>query len=386
MLAGAVLGDPGTIELGDRESLLSDASARSWQTAGEPEAVGRISGVIQARWDANIRQQDAARSVDDFESGFEMRRVRIKLDGHLPVEGSDDRIIYEIETQFSRSTGNLQVFDAYGGYQTERFRLRVGQLVAPLIRESQIVVPKRQALDLSPTSTIFGLRGPAFRSQGVEGRWREGDWSFAGMLNDGSGSGVTTFAGGESDIGFTSRVERKFGDGWARFGDETSFPGQEPALLLGAAWHFALGEGDADGDGVQAESFVEARWTADASFEADGWSLAGAAYGLHRGDQGQDHINWYGAMGRGGFFVTEDTEVFSVYSWATGEDGEGTLSVLFAGATRYIVGHTVKAQADVGYAFETVPPVFASSSRGLLADAPGERGQVILRAQVQLVY
>lgn len=373
-------------DLADRASLLSDASDRSCSALDESGAAARISGIIQARFDANLRSQDAAQSVDDFESGFEMRRVRIKLDGHVPIEDSDDRVIYEIETQFSRSTGNLQVFDAYAGYETERFRLRVGQLVAPLIRESLIVLAKRQALDLSPTSTIFGLAGPAFRSQGVEGRWREGDWWFSGMVNDGSRSGVTTFAGGESDVGLTARVERKFGEGWSRFADETSFRGQEPALLLGAAGHVALGEGDADGDGVQAESFVEARWTADASYEADGWSLAGAVYGLHRADQGQDHINWYGAMGRGGYFVTDDTELFSVYAWVTGEDGEGTLSVLFTGATRYIVGHTVKAQADVGYGFDRVPGVFASSSRGLLADAPGERGQVILRAQLHVTY
>ncbi|MEL6311330.1 MAG: hypothetical protein AAFQ17_03025, partial [Pseudomonadota bacterium] len=198
------------------------------------------------------------------------------------------------------------------------------------------------------------------------------------MIGDGDRGGNTSFEADEGDVGVYARIERKFGDdGWRRFRDFTSRRGQENALLLGAAGLVTVGETDADGDGLQLESFYELIGSADVSFEGDGWSSAVCAF-LCRMFDVSGHIAHY---------VSDDLELFSQYSWMTGEDSAGELSTLVTGFNRYFTeGHTLKLTADVLYSFSEITAANSSSSRAILQDAPGEDGQVVLRAQFQLTF
>ncbi|MEO1718182.1 MAG: hypothetical protein AAFR76_13850, partial [Planctomycetota bacterium] len=67
----------------DEPALLADAERRASLLGQDLYDDPRINfgGTVQLRFNANIRQQDAAESVDDFESGFLIRRGRIKLNG-----------------------------------------------------------------------------------------------------------------------------------------------------------------------------------------------------------------------------------------------------------------------------------------------------------------
>lgn len=348
----------------------------------DPPAV-EVGGLLHVRWDANVRQQDDAGSVDDLESGFALRRARLTVDGDIWDDGATR---YSIQTETSRSTGEVFLLDAALVHTRGAWRVRAGQFRVPFSREASVGASRRLAVDTSPVTGIFGFSDPSFRSSGVEARRREGAWSVSVMLNDGDGGGGLDIVAGETDAGVTARAERLFGGSWSRFDDLTSRRGEELAVLLGAAWHGAVGEGDADGDGVARESLAEARWTVDATVEGDGWTVFGAVFGLHRMDQGRDGVQWYGASGHAAAYISETTELYTQYSWATGEDGEGTLSTVVAGVNRYIAGQAVKLQADVGVALEPVSGVFASGARGILPDAAGERGQVFARTQVQVAF
>ena len=208
------------------------------------------------------------------------------------------------------------------------------------------------------------------------------------MLADGNRGGNRSFEADEGDIGVYARVERKFGeDGWRRFRDFTSRPGQSDALLVGASGLVTVGETDADGDGNQRESFYELIGSADVSYEGDGWSAFVASNIMHRSAQTADDLNMFGVSGHIAHYVTDDLELFSQYSWMTGEDSAGELSTLVTGFNKYFTeGHTLKLTADVVYSFNEITAAYASSSRALLQDAPGEDGQVVLRAQLQLIF
>lgn len=374
----------------DESALLQDAQQRAsllgMDLYDDPRF--NIGASVQLRFNANFRQQDAAQSVDDFESGFTMRRVRIKMDGELPLEDSDGVVPWELETETNRNSGSKFILDAWFGYEEGNWRVRMGQYVPPLTREQMVSMSRRMAVEVSPVTGAFSTSGAGGRTQGIETRYRNDDWSLFLMLADGDRGGNRSFEADEGDIGVYARVERKFGeDGWRRFRDLTSRPGQSDALLLGASGLVTVGETDADGDGFQRESFYELIGSADVSYESDGWSAFAASNILHRSAQGVDDMNMFGVSGHVAGYVTNDFELFTQYSWMTGEDSAGELSTLVTGFNKYFTeGHTLKLTADVVYSFNEITAAYASSSRALLQDAPGEDGQVVLRAQFQLVF
>lgn len=386
---GRVLADEPAVsaELGER--LLKDASSRGsiLQPSLFDDPRFNIGGTIQLRYNANFRQQDAAQSVDDFESGFLMRRVRIKMDGEFELGDSEGVVPWEIETETSRSSGNVFVLDAWFGYETGNWLFRGGQFVPPLTREQLVSNSRRMAVEVSPVTGAFSTNGAGGRTQGVEARYRDDTWSFTVMVGDGDRGGNADFQNDEGDIGVYARLERKLGeDGWGRFRDFTSKRGSSNALLVGAAGLVTVGETDADGDGLQREAFYELIGTADVSYEGDGWNAFVASNILHRSAQGVDDMNMFGVSGHVGHYVTDDLELFTQYSWMTGEDSAGELSTLATGFNKYIVGHTVKLSADVLYSFNEITAAYASGSRALLQDAPGQDGQIVLRAQFQLGF
>ncbi|MEM1071427.1 MAG: porin [Planctomycetota bacterium] len=369
--------------------LLTDAATRPslLQSGRAPDPGFDIGGTIQVRYNANFRQQDAAGTVDDFESGFLIRRARIKLSGELDLNDADGTLPWVLQTDTSRSTGNVFLLDAWSGYETGNWRFRGGQFIPPLTREALVSNSRRMAVEVSPVTGAFSTSGAGGRTQGVEARYRNDRWSTSVMVGDGDRGGNRSFEADEGDIGLYVRVERKIGeDGWSRFRDFTSKRGSDNAVLLGAAGLVTVGETDADGDGLQAESFYEFIGSADMSYEGDGWNAFVASHFRYRSAQAVDNSTMFGVSGHVARYVRDDLELFTQYSWMVGPDSDGELSVLVAGFNKFIVGHTVKLTADALYSFNEITDAYASSSRALLQDAPGERGQVALRAQLQLLF
>ncbi|MEL7484761.1 MAG: porin, partial [Planctomycetota bacterium] len=319
--------------------------------------------------------------------GFLMRRVRIKMNGEFEFEDSEGVVPWALQTETNRSNGNTFVLDAWFGYETGDWRFRMGQFLPPLTREQLVSNTRRMAVEVSPVTGAFSTTGAGGRTQGAEARYRDDDWTVTIMVGDGDRGGNRSFEADEGDVGVYARVERKFGDeSWRRFRDFTSKRGSENAFLLGAAGLVTVGETDADGDGNQRESFYELIGTADVSYEGDGWNAFVASNILHRNAQGVDDINMFGVSGHVGHYVTDELELFTQYSWMTGEDSAGELSTLVTGFNQYFTGHTLKLTADVLYSFNEITAAYASGPRALLQDAPGEEGQVVLRAQFQLVF
>lgn len=346
----------------------------------------KLNGLVQSRFNANFLDQDAAQTVDDFESGFEMRRVRIKASGELDAGDTEATLPWEIEVDTSRSSGSVFLLDVYVGYEDGPWRFRVGQFVPPLTREQLVSNTRRMAVEVSPVTAAFSTSGAGGRTQGVEARYREGDWQATVMLADGDRGGNRSYAADEGDFGLYGRLERKIDGDWGRFRDLTSKRGSELAWLFGAAGLATVGETDADGDGQQLESFVEFIGSADISIEGNGWNAFAATNIRHRSAQAVDDVNQFGASGHVAAYVTDDVELFTQYSWLTGEDADGDLSVLVAGFNKYFAGHSLKLTADAGISFEPITDAYASGSRALLEDALGQDGQIFIRAQLQMEF
>lgn len=376
-------------ERSGHEELLADASARTsllGQAVANEDFPITIGGLVQSRFNASFLDQDDAQTVDDFESGFEIRRARLKMTGELDNGDHEATLPWELELDASRASGTVRLLDVYVGYENGPWRARVGQFVPPLTREQMVSNTRRMAVEVSPATAAFSVTGPANRARGADVRYRSGDWGLTGMISDGSGGANTSFSQAEGDISFVARLERKQGDDWGRFRDLTSKRGSELAWLAGLAGLATVGETDADGDGSQFESFYEFRGSSDVSIEGNGWNAFVAGHFLHRSAQAVDDITRWGASGHIAAYVADDVELFTQYSYIAGEDDEGDLSVLVTGFNKYISGHALKFTADVGVSFNPITDAYSSGSRALREDAPGQDGQVFLRGQLQLVF
>ena len=169
---------------------------------------------------------------------------------------------------------------------------------------------------------------------------------------------------------------------WKRFKDFTSFPSDEPAVMLGAS----VGLIESDPRLPEEINDSTLRWTVDLSAEAGGANFFVAFVGNRVDPDQGPTLDQYGLVVQGGAFVSDTTELFARYEMGDADDGSPMLSLLTIGATEYIHEHALKVTVDLGYAFDEVTGFWSSSGAGWLTDSSGQDGQVLLRAQFQLLF
>jgi len=260
-------------------------------------------------------------------------------------------------------------------------RFRVGQYVAPFSREEMVSSSRRLASDYTLANNYFTLE----RTQGVDYRYREGDWGFQVMYGEGAREKNTPYTM-DADYGLTARVERKSEADWKRHDDFVGWRGEELAWLAGAAGHISGGEIDADGDTIVDDTYTDLRGTVDFGVEGDGWNAFGAFFMQNLDAENVDTITAYGLTIQGGVFVADDVDIFAQYGWADDDADRGTLSVITVGTNYYIHGHVLKLTVDANYAFDEITSTYNSGSRGFRTDAMGESGQFVLRTQLQALF
>lgn len=335
-----------------------------------------IGGRIQFRFIAN-RRDDAE---EHFATGFQIRRTRLNIRGDLPLEFS-----YAAELDLNRAGGAAQVLNAFfEGPLGEGLRFRAGQFVIPLMRERSTHDTMQLGMERSVLNDVFD---PGF-TQGVVvmGEW-DAVRSFI-TFSDGMQARATDFdSSREADWAVTGRAEWRFGGNWQRFRDFTSWPGDPLAALIGAGIHTQSGGstfGSADRDQLQ--------YTVDAAFEGGGWNTFGALVG-RRTRTGTDSVRDFGALVQGGAFIAEQTEVFArcdVLIPDGDQAASGTFTTLTIGANHYLLprSHAAKVTGEVmvflNRQSESSALVSANTGQGLLAS--GDRGQFVVRAQLQLVF
>ena len=332
---------------------------------------------FQFRYVYNHRQHTAGTGSDGDDGGFEFRRMRIKGAGSI----LDGAVPFAIKGDFGRK-GTLKLFDSWFGYVPSKdIRFRVGQFTAPFTRESILNSSRQISADYALANAVFTVD----RSQGIEVRIRKEKWSTSIMFGDGAKDLNTPYTA-DADWGLTARTERRFGGSWKRFADYAGWRGDDLALLLGGAIHISGGETDSDGDGFNNDTFYDARFTADASLEGNGYNAMIAVYAQQLSTQGLPDTSRWGATFQGGVFISDDTDIFAQYAFADDDGYLGTLSVATLGTNWYIISHSVKLTTDVSYAFEPITSAIRSSSRGFRTDISVEDGQTVVRSQIQILF
>lgn len=356
--------------------LRADASTRGFLNADPSEYAPKIFGYIQSRYYFSGSDGYTGTTEDTY-TGFQNTRTRLGVKGNI-----HSRVSYEIEAQFSSSSGSFTLLDGFAKIDlTDDVAVQVGQFIPPFAR-SYLTSPSRLLdMERSATEVFF----PGDRDQGIM-LSAEGERLHASiMIGDGSGTLNTAYtSAAESDYAVSGRVEYLAAGDWSQFRDFTSFRGSDFGAMLGAGLYWMDGGNTGGTTDMNTLAF-----TADGALEFDGANLSAIFYWQSMDTTAGDYTDM-GLVIQGGVFLTDIVEVFARYDTIFA-DSDRPLNDDFSSATLglnyYLIpeSHAAKLSFDFQYFFDdqASSPVPASTTIGVLG-ATDE--QYTLRAQLQVMF
>ena len=348
---------------------------------------------------SNYREDAKPDGDDDFQNGFEVRRMKLGFDGNL--WGPDFKYLFLWATD--RKTGNLGLEEAYFIYKMgdvglpEPLSVQGGQFKNYFAHEAMSSSRKIFAAERSFLNNVF-TGGDDF-IQGVGLLYNEGTKGgplrASLLFNDGSNDfnrNFQDFPVGKWDFGAAARVEYKaFGD-WTNYEDFTAYNLKAPLLVFGGAIDYS-----------EAGDFAQFRQTADVQYKSGRIALYGAFLGRllrHAGiggagtvapspaGAGIDNFYDYGFVSKAGYMLSKNWEVFGQYSYTQFDIGEfapgadSTVHEITTGVNWYIRAHSAKLTADFTWLPNGAP--LADDGAGILAQPTGGN-ELLFRTQFQLL-
>lgn len=367
----------------------------------------KISGQIQLRYVVNHANglssaSPAAPNGDGapYEWGGENRRSKLKFSGHV----IDPSWTYTVKGGFQREAGGTfrleesWIAKSFG----EGWKVKVGQFKAPWMREELVSSSRQLAVERSIVNEYFN-QGYA---QGIElshtaENYRVSAWAGDGIGSRGLGparanSQNTPWNQTSTNYSFVARGEWKFAGEWGQFKDFSSRRGSEFAAMAGVSGLVQR----ANQNIGPANGTLASGVTADLTLDFDGASIfaSGVWTNIARPEsQGGATSNPFGFTIQGGYFVSEDVEVFGRYEYMDYDYAQSLAAAdsgKFDGMTvgaNWFINPAVKLTLDWTINFASLDnssanSAFVSNSAGFRPDQPGAKNQWALRAQLQLLF
>jgi outer membrane murein-binding lipoprotein Lpp len=341
-----------------------------------------VGGQMQARYMINFQDDGDTSFVDETRGGFENTRTKLILTGNV----LNPDWTYRIESNFGQA-GFDTLEDAWINYGfSNGWSLTFGQFKLPGLREEMIHSSMQQAVERSLINSAFSLD----RSQGIMVNYEGENFRFSAAFSDGARGLNSPSLGYDTEYALSARAEVLFAGTWDQFDDFASWKGDDFGFLLGGAVHYQDGE-----YGTTALETSLLGLTVDAQVEFGGANLFGAFVwtDIDSDSTGFDANPW-GFVIQGGFFLTEDWELFARFEYGDADDlvtsSSEDLMLLTIGATKYWDRHNLKWTTDIGFGFDEVDSAFVStpdaSLTGWRGDLADEDGQIVLRTQLQLLF
>jgi len=331
---------------------------------------------------------------DDIENGFEVRRLKIGIDGNA---FSKD-LTYAFQWQVDRKSGTPGLEDAWVKYQfSDQWAIRGGQFKDPLAHDSLVSSKRFLTNERSFTNDYFSpadnyiqgvsvVYGNSQMPLHAEAAFTDGAniVEFASVLNRSNyNQNFRDFPTNNADYGAAMRAEYLVMGDWKDYDDYTAMGTKTPLLVIGAG-----------GDYTEIGHAGFFTHTVDAQYEhPSGLALYGAYYGKYTKDNPagtgvtgtQDLYDW-GALAQIGYMINRKWEIFGRYGYLhldgdvvpAGFDNE--VNEFTFGTNYYLHGHNAKVTLDIGYLPNGSP--LSDDGAGILGNKDPD---FYLRGQFQLL-
>jgi hypothetical protein len=358
----------------------------------------------QFRFIANARQDSKNGGSDDYQSGFEIRRLKFALDGNL---WSKD-LTYRFQWNTSRTNGTLVLDEGFAKYHFAGtpWALRVGTFANAWDHETENSSKKLLAVERSLVQNVLVSGGINSENyvQGVELTYDAGGDLRAWInYNDGINSRNTAFTDGGAGApllglgtpsgAVSGRVTYKFLGDWKDYLDSTALGTKKDLLVVGGGFDYE-----------SADNVSVLLHTVDVQYESaaiKGLALSAAYYGAYRDFRtvaaGVDDSTYeWGALAQASYLIDPQWEIFARYDFVhlnkNAPSGTGTLGAaakvtdliheITLGVNYYLKGHAAKFTIDGTYLPNGCP--IDLNGAGILSQ-PNDKAQFLLRAQFQLL-
>jgi hypothetical protein len=327
---------------------------------------------FQFRYDTVWNQGVRANGGDNTDSGFEVRRLKLGIDGNA---WSRD-FYYNFVWATDRKTGNLVNEEAYVTWKfAGEFAVKVGQYKELIYQESSVSSKRLLAVDRTLVDQVF-FGGDSY-IQGVELDYGTDLLQALVGFSDGYNSVDTNFQDppvNAFDFGLYARVQYKlFGD-WKNYSDMTALGNKKDLLVVGAG-----------GDWSQSGDTDTYRHAIDAQWETGPLALFGAFIGRYA-DTAAGGSTWdWGGVVQVAYRVNTQWEAFGRYGYFTLDHtdpgAEDQFHEITVGLNYYIRNQKAKITLDAGW----LPNGSPSSQDGIGVLANDGRNEFYLRGQFQLL-
>ena len=344
----------------------------------------KINGQVQARWLYNRADGQ------DSEHGFEQRRTKAIFSGHV----ADPSWVYKIVTTWSQSGGASVTEDAWVGKKFDDGSwFKFGQFKGNFLRESIVSSGTQLGVERTMLDNAFTYGW----TQGFEYGWKNDEMKVVLQYTDGPNRANTSGLTAPTNA-ITGRVEFRFGDAsWKDYGSLTSKSGAKTGWLLGVAYE----NYDSDNGTLEygnANANDSHGWTVDVSYRADGWNFfAYAVETTGKDTTTNDEQKSSGWLAQGGFLMNENVELFAQYQKGEVDDESMDMDAFRIGFNYWPTAgsNNVKWTTDLAWAGKTLTDGnvggnssadWVSSGNGWRTDNAGEKEQMLLRTQLQLLF
>jgi len=359
----------------ERSRLLADSGGANagynngfFITSGEGFTL-RIRGLLMTRYTYDHQQGSGG---DGDRGGFELARTRFGFFGNV-IDPSWQFVLW---TGYNADAGTT-LLDAYIKKTFDNgVTLTVGQYKLPFWREWLI---SETRLPMSERSLLNRYGGSY--TQGVMLGYEKDQLHAYASVSDGINAlNANALTEDVEGVALTGRIEWLAAGKWVQYSDFEAWPGDEPLVVIGASAHYQNGE-----YGTSAQETEILRWNLDGTVKWKKLSVLAAVTGNYQ--DAVDSLDQYGTLVQLGYFLTDNMEAHLRYEWGRSDiAGEEDLSIVTIGVDRHWAKHQVRVVFDIGYAFNSVSPFWASQQAGWRADADGENGQIVVRTQFELNF
>jgi hypothetical protein len=373
-----------------------------------------MSGQLQTRWVMNNNSDrlnnlgNPIAGAPENQWGFQVRRAKVRFQGNV----IDPSWTYAINGSFEgpsnvsgvqENKGTFEFQEAFIAKELENgLTLTFGQFKTPWMREELVDSSQQLAVERSTINEFYNQD----RAVGIMASYATDSWNVAASYNNGQRTAIaeqtryTNFTDNATDWAFSGRFEYKFSGDWSDFDSFTSSPGDEEAIMVGAAFmgqkYGERGNSPFGGpgalDGVKVWGF-----TADVSAKFGGFSLFGSYVWQQYSDNNGVIDDWdpWGLVVQAGYSLNDEWELFARYEEGNADTGfganfpvgaeTGNPSIVTIGAN-YFINDNVKFTVDWGLNFADNMNIFQGNSADTGWTASGGSDQWVLRAQLQLLF
>jgi hypothetical protein len=393
------------------QDVLADADTRtSFQSSGamagwnkgfflaSPDGNFRLNvgGMLQTRFTLNNAKDGGFSGGQKNLYGFDTGNTYLDFSGHVV----DPSWQFHVRGYFSgvgmNGNDNGMMTLAFASVTKDfgnGFGVTAGQFRGPWLRETLVDDGDQLGMERSISNSYF-TQG---FDQGIQLNYESDAFRANAFIGDGVLQGTQTIGvttpgtqnsswdSNNTKYAFAGRFEYKISGDWATFDDFTSFKGEEGGMMVGVAGVYETGGQNAAAGFVNKSIYG---LTGDFSWEMGGANLFTSFTWL--GNNLENSNNPWAFTVQGGYFVTDDIEIFGRYDYLNYDvDVAGAASdqSKYNGITfgaNYFMTANVKCTAEWGMNLKS----FGSDNidYGFRRDAVGNNDQWSLRGQIQLMF